>query len=126
LKYIVVILHDILYILILIRRKITIFARLSSSLQKIKSIFFNFFRKCYTDSFKTLLDCKISIETLHNSEFQIIFLIRDLLELSGGLVDCEQHAFDQEYTINDNFSIYIILIDVIDTNQFGDFDPKEM
>jgi len=84
------------------------------------------FQKCYTDSFKTLSECKISIKTLHNSEFQIIVLIRDLFELFGDIVNCRQHALDQEYTISDNLNLYIILIGVTSTNRFGNFDPKKM
>lgn len=56
----------------------------------------------------------------------MISLVRGLLELSGGIVDCGQHAFDQEYTMSDNFNLFMILVGVTGTNQFGDFDPKEM
>ena len=56
----------------------------------------------------------------------MISLVRGLFELSGGLVDCRQHALDQEYTISDNLNLYMILVGVTGTNRFGDFDPKEM
>ena len=63
---------------------------------------------------------------LHDSEFQMISLIRGLFELSGDKVDCQQHAFDQECSISDNLNLYRILVGVTDTNPFGDFDLKEM
>lgn len=84
------------------------------------------FQKCRTDPFKTLSERKAPIKTLHGSELQMISLVRSLFELSGGIVDCRQHAFDQEYTISDNLNLYMILVGVTGTNRFGDFDPKEM
>ncbi len=53
-------------------------------------------------------------------------MVRALLELSGGMVDCRQHSLDQEYTISDNFNLYKILVGVTGTNWFGNFDPNEM
>lgn len=85
------------------------------------------FQKCHTDPFKTLSDePQAHTKMLHGSELQMISLVRGLFELSGGIVDCRQHALDQEYTINDNLNLYMILIGVTGTNRFGDFDPKEM
>lgn len=84
------------------------------------------FQKCYTDPFKALSEPKALTKTLHSSELQMISLVRGLLELSGGIVDCRQHALDQEYAISDNLNLYRILVGVTDTNSFGDFDPKEM
>lgn len=84
------------------------------------------FQKCYTNSFKALLNCKTSIKTLHDSKLQLISLIRDLFEFFNDIVNCQQHAFDQEYTINDNFNLYKTLIDVINTKRFENFDSKKM
>jgi len=84
------------------------------------------FQKCHTNPFRALSDCKAPIKTLHGSELQTISLVRGLFELAGGIVDCRQHALDQEYTISDNFNLYMILVGVTGTNLFGDFDPKEM
>lgn len=84
------------------------------------------FQECYTDPFKALSERKAPIKMLHGSELQIISLVRGLLELSGGIVDCRQHALDQGYTISDNLNLYMVLVGVTGTNQFGDCDPKEM
>lgn len=83
------------------------------------------FQKCYTDPFKALLEPKALTKTLHGSELQIISLVRGLLELSGGIVNCRQYALDQEYAISDNLNLYRILVGVTDTNSFGDFDRKK-
>lgn len=56
----------------------------------------------------------------------MIFLVRGLFELFDDIVDCRQHVLDQEYTNSDNLTLYMILVGVIDTNRFGDFDSKEM
>lgn len=56
----------------------------------------------------------------------MISLVRGLFELSGGIVDCRQHALDQEYTTSDNLNLYMILVGVTGINRFRDFDPKEM
>ena len=56
----------------------------------------------------------------------MISLVRLLFELSGGLVDCRQHILDQDYTIGDNLNLYMILVGVTGTNQFGNFDPQKM
>ena len=56
----------------------------------------------------------------------MISLIRAVLELAGGMVDCRQHVLGQEYAISDNFNLYKILVGVSGTNWFGNFDPKEM
>ncbi len=84
------------------------------------------FQKCHTDPFKALSERKAPIKTLYGLELQMISLVRGLFELSGGIVDCRQHALDQEYTISDNLNLYMILVGVTGTNRFGDFDPKEM
>lgn len=84
------------------------------------------FQKCHTDPFKALSEPKAPNKTLHGSEIQMISLVRAVLELAGGMVDCRQHALDQEYAISDNFNLYKILVGVSGTNGFGNFDPKEM
>lgn len=42
------------------------------------------------------------------------------------MMNYRQHTLDQEYAIDDNLNLYKILIDVIDTNNFENFDSKEM
>ena len=84
------------------------------------------FQKCHADPFKKLSEHKTPIKTLHDSELQIISLVRGLFELSGDIVDCRQHALDQEYTFSDNLNLYMVLVGVIGTNRFEDFDPEEM
>ena len=56
----------------------------------------------------------------------MICLVRGLLELSGGKVDCRQHALDQACTASENLSLCQTLVGVTGTNRFGHFDPKEM
>ena len=41
-------------------------------------------------------------------------------------MDCRQHILDQDYTISDNLNLYMILVGVTGTNQFGNFDPKKL
>ena len=88
------------------------------------------FQECRTDPFKALSERKASIKVLHCSELQMklpmISLVRGLFELSGGLVNCRQHALDQGYTFNDNLNLYMILVGVTGTNQYGYFDPEKM
>jgi hypothetical protein len=52
------------------------------------------FQKCHTDPLKVLSEGKAPIKTLRGSELQMISLVRGLFELSGGIVDCRQHALD--------------------------------
>ena len=84
------------------------------------------FQECCTDPFKALLGPKVLIETLPGAESQTISLIRSLLELSSGLVDCRQHALDREYKFSDNLNLYGSLVGVSGANWFGNFDPKQM
>jgi len=56
----------------------------------------------------------------------MIFLIQDLFEFSNNIMNCWQHAFDQKYIANNNLNLYIILIDVINTKRFKDFDSKKI
>lgn len=59
-------------------------------------------------------------------EAQITSLTRALLEFSGGRVDCQQHGFAEEYTINENTDLYASLLEIMPTNRFGDFDLEKM
>ncbi len=83
-------------------------------------------QKCYTDPFKALSECEAPIKTLQGLEPQMISLVQGLFEFSGGIVDCRQHALDQDYTASDNLNLYMILVGVAGTKRFGDFDPKEI
>ena len=59
-------------------------------------------------------------------ESQITFLVRALLELSGGRVDFRQHGFAEEYTTSQNADLCASVLEITRTNQFGDFDSEEM
>ena len=59
-------------------------------------------------------------------ESQITFLVRALLELSGGRVDVRQHGFAEEYTASQNADLCTSFFEVTRKNQFGDFDSEEM
>ncbi len=83
-------------------------------------------QKCYTDPFKALSECKAPIKSSHGLELHMISLVRGLLELPGGTVDCRQHALDQEYTASDNLNLYMILVGVAGKKRSGDFNPREM
>ncbi len=58
---------------------------------------------------------------LHN-----ISLLRCLLKFSGGRVKRRQHALDSEHSISDNINLFDLLIGIVDTNPFGNFDSKQM
>lgn len=83
-------------------------------------------QKCHADPFRPLSKPMAPIKTSQGLEIQAISLVRGLLELSNGVVDCRQHAFDQYYAISDNFDLCKMLVGVTGTKQFGDFDPKEI
>ena len=59
-------------------------------------------------------------------ESQITFLVRALLELSGGRVDFRQHGFAEEYTTSQNADLCASVFEITRTSQFGDFDSEEM
>ncbi|KAL9004829.1 MAG: hypothetical protein Q9188_002373 [Gyalolechia gomerana] len=59
-------------------------------------------------------------------EAQLTSLVRALLELSGGTIDCRQHRFDEEYTPNENAHLYAAIFGITRTNQFGECDLEEM
>ncbi len=59
-------------------------------------------------------------------KLQLISLARGLLEFSGGREECQQHALNQDYTVNDNANTIGLSIGITGINQFGIFDPKEM
>ena len=59
-------------------------------------------------------------------ESQITFLVRALLELSGGRVDFRQHGFAEEYTASQNADLCASIFEITRKNQFGDFDSEEM
>lgn len=88
-------------------------------LAKVQTNLLQAFWKCHIDPFKTLLKPKTPIMTLHWSERQIISLLCGLLELSGGRVDCQQHAFEQGFKISNNASLYGALVGVAGTNLLG-------
>lgn len=84
------------------------------------------FRTSRIDLFEAILENEVSIKTLEYSKLQIISLVRGLLEFFDERMKCRQHAFDQEHTINDNIRLCDLLIDIIDTNRFENFDSKQM
>lgn len=61
-----------------------------------------------------------------SDESQITFLVRALLELSGGRVDCRQHGFAEEYTASQNADLFASVFEVTRKNRFGYFDSEEM
>lgn len=63
---------------------------------------------------------------LEGSGLHNISLLRRLLEFSGGMVECRQHALDRERSISDNVNLFGLLIGIVGTNRFGSFDSKQM
>ena len=53
-------------------------------------------------------------------------MFRNLLESSGGKVDCRHHDFGIDYTVSQNASLYASLLGVFFSQQFGRFDPEDM
>lgn len=82
-------------------------------------------RNCHTDPFKILLEPKMPIMTLHGSKYQVISLLRGLLELSGNRVGSRQYALKQEFATNDNVNLYSVFVSVVGTNLFGNFDRRK-
>lgn len=66
------------------------------------------------------------VEELIRAEQQTTSLVRGMLELAGGRVERQQHVEDQEYTARDNAGLCGSLIGITGTNQFGNFDLKQM
>jgi len=58
---------------------------------------------------------------LHN-----ISLLQCLLKFSDDRVKHLQHALDSEHSISNNINLFDLLIDMIDTNSFENFDLKQM
>ena len=82
------------------------------------------FQDCRTSPMKPLSGHKKS--TRSELEKHVVFLFRSLLELAGGRVDSRQRAFEQEYTFNENFDLYMIIVGVAGDNPFGEFNLEEM
>ena len=82
-------------------------------------------QECHTDPFRPLSGHTGPMKTLQGSGAQEISLVRGLLNLSGDVGDRQQNAFNQEYTVTDNFDLYKALVGITDTNPVGGFDPTE-
>ena len=80
----------------------------------------------YRDLSKIASEQATSVKMVECLELQTISLLRGVLELCGGRVECRQHAHDQEYTASENAAIYGSLIGITGTNRFGNFDLKQM
>lgn len=65
-------------------------------------------------------------ERTKQDEAQITSLVRALLELSGGRVDCHQHGFAEEYTSSENADLYASVLGITRTNEFGNVDREQM
>ncbi len=74
--------------------------------------------------FEATLETEASM--LEGSELHDISLLRCLLEHSGGMVECRQHALDPERSISDSVNLFDLLIGIAGTNRFGSFDSKQM
>lgn len=59
-------------------------------------------------------------------EAQTTSLLRALLELSGGRVDCRQHGFAEEYTAGENADLYASLLGITKTREFEDLNSEEV
>jgi len=59
-------------------------------------------------------------------EAQTTSLLRALLELSGGRVDCRQHGFAEEYMASDNADLCASLLGIPRTRQFGDLNSEKV
>ena len=59
-------------------------------------------------------------------EAQTTSLLRALLELSGGRVDCRQHGFAEEYMASENADLYASLLGITRTRQFGDLNSEKV
>ena len=77
------------------------------------------------DTFQRNLPISISAERTRR-EAQKTSLLRALLELSGGRVDCRQHGFAEEYTASENADIFASLLGITKTRQFGDLNLEEL
>jgi hypothetical protein len=78
------------------------------------------------ESLRLALSIPMQAERTKRDETQITSLFRAVLELSGGRVDPQQHAFGEEYTASENADLCASVLGITRTNQFGDFDSLEM
>lgn len=57
---------------------------------------------------------------------QTTSLLRALLELSGGRVNCRQHGFAEDYMVSENADLYASLFGITRTRQFGDLNSEKV
>ena len=87
------------------------------------------FLEGHTNLLEAASEDEVPTKPSHCLELHTISLVRAVLELSGGRVECRQHVLDQGYTSSDNASLYGRLIGVADNadmNLTGDFDAEQM
>lgn len=84
------------------------------------------FEICGANVYKmSLVERETPTKTLQ--ELQAISLIRGLFEFGGGVVNCRQHFFSDEFTINDNVDLLKTLIGITDAKKsFGDFEASQL
>lgn len=78
------------------------------------------------ETLRWFLEIPVPPERTKRDEAQITFLFRALLELSGGRVDSQQHAFVEEYSINENAQLCAGILRITKSNDVGDFDAEKL
>jgi hypothetical protein len=83
-------------------------------------------QKTHTDLSWAASQIEVPVENTRRDEAQIVALLRALLEVSGGRVDCRQHEFDQEYGPSDNASLFCSIIGITLKSPFVSLDPNQL
>ena len=78
------------------------------------------------ESLRFSLRIPIISKRTKRDETQITCLVQALLKLSGGKSNLRQHEFAEEYKASQNADLFASVLDITRTNQFGEFDSKEI
>ncbi len=76
--------------------------------------------------FETASEIETSMKMLKDLKLHNISLLWCLLKFSDDRMKRWQHALDSEHSISDNINLFNLLIDIVDTNSFENFDLKQM
>lgn len=76
--------------------------------------------------FETASEIETSMKMLEDLKLHNISLLWCLLKFSDDRMKRWQHTLDSEHSISDNINLFDLLIDIVDTNSFENFDSKQM
>ena len=77
------------------------------------------------DTLQLSLSISIPVKRMRR-ETQTTSLLRALLKLFGGRVNCRQHGFAEEYTTSENADLYASLLGITKTREFEDLNSEKV